>query len=366
MNLFIHQGAELYGSDVIFEAAVSELADASDIILLPEYGPLCDNLTKSGFNLKVTQFTKVKRQNYKLSYILDLFWLFCDLLKYFMLIRRAQRVYVSTSILPQFVLLGLLMRKNVVLHAHECPPHPLLTFYKFLHWIFRKKFKIFVVSHWIQEQFGRERALLLPNFVDERKIVTDKRYITGSEVFRFGFVGRLNSWKGADVLISATKILTGITDQKIEIHLFGDVYKNNVLFRTDLLAQVIDHKLGNIVKFHGFVSDPEKIFTEFDCLVVPSKKSEPFGLVVIEALANSKLVIASDQPSFRSILTHVELRNGIFSTENSNDLAQKMSDYLALSSDQYNRKISAGLETARLYNLENFRERIRLMWSNMS
>jgi glycosyltransferase involved in cell wall biosynthesis len=92
-----------------------------------------------------------------------------------------------------------------------------------------------------------------------------------SPIFRVGFIGRLDTPKGAHVLIDAMQYMT---DCKIELIIAGEG-----ILKSALEKQA--HNLEN-VSFIGRVENPYSFLSGLDLLVVPSIR-EPLGNVCLEA-----------------------------------------------------------------------------------
>ncbi len=102
----------------------------------------------------------------------------------------------------------------------------------------------------------------------------------------FGAIGRAVKKKGFDVLINAFKQLI---DAGVEARLIiagdGECYKQ-------LQAQVRRLKLETCVQLTGWVDDVAAFYNAIDVFVLPSL-DEPFGIVVLEAMANHKPIIST-------------------------------------------------------------------------
>ncbi len=105
---------------------------------------------------------------------------------------------------------------------------------------------------------------------------------------RVGFVGRLTHQKGPDNFLNIVQDLRTI-HPAVHFDIVGDGY-----LMPDLLKKVQQLNLAGKVTFHGFVP-PHKVrelMKKFDVMIVPSN-SEPFGLVILEALSYGVPVITS-------------------------------------------------------------------------
>jgi glycosyltransferase involved in cell wall biosynthesis len=107
-----------------------------------------------------------------------------------------------------------------------------------------------------------------------------------------GMIGRVSPWKGQEIFVRAAAILRseGIACQFVAI---GGVFDNerHHLDRLNEIIRSLD--LENMVKIEGFRKDARELIAAFDVLVLPSIQPEPFGLVVAEAMAAGKPVIAT-------------------------------------------------------------------------
>lgn len=109
--------------------------------------------------------------------------------------------------------------------------------------------------------------------------------------FLIGVVGRIAPHKGQDIFIQAIpNILIFFPNAKFTI--IGEDTTSNGDFIIQLQQLTAELKLETKVYFSGFKANVPQIMRALDILVVPSL-SEPFGRVVIEAMAMKTPVIAS-------------------------------------------------------------------------
>ena len=116
-----------------------------------------------------------------------------------------------------------------------------------------------------------------------------------------GALGRLHVNKGFDILLEAAALLRerGIS---MKLQIAGDGTEEENL--KSLAAHL---KLGQEhLEFTGWVTRPADYLAKLDLFVLPSRV-EPFGLVVVEAMAAGVPVISSDIDGPRTILKSGEL-----------------------------------------------------------
>lgn len=105
---------------------------------------------------------------------------------------------------------------------------------------------------------------------------------------RIVMVGRLTSWKGQDVLLRA---LGRMRHRPAAVHLVGGTFFGEEDYRAELEHTAA--ALGLPVEFTGHADDPAAYFAQADIAVHCSVLAEPFGQVVVEAMAAGCAVVAA-------------------------------------------------------------------------
>ena len=117
-----------------------------------------------------------------------------------------------------------------------------------------------------------------------------------------GIVGRLQRWKGMHVLIEAMPyILQQYPDARCVV--VGGDHKLEPDYPEHLRALVDAHGMHDKVIFAGFQKNVPQWMQAMDVMVHASD-DEPFGIVVIEAMALGKPVVATDTAGPSEIITH--------------------------------------------------------------
>jgi len=113
------------------------------------------------------------------------------------------------------------------------------------------------------------------------------------------FVGRMTYQKGPDLLLEAIpEVLKDYGHAKFVFVGDGDM-------KHCLESKARQLNVAHAVTFTGYIPEQEKIniIKACDCVVVPSR-NEPFGIVVLEAWASGKPVIATDGTGAGEIVWH--------------------------------------------------------------
>jgi glycosyltransferase involved in cell wall biosynthesis len=132
------------------------------------------------------------------------------------------------------------------------------------------------------------------------------------------FIGRLEKVKGVEILIySIPKVLSQFPDT--HLYIAGSGSLNNSLLQLTKDLGIRDH-----ITFLGWISDSEKYsyFKSIDICVVPSM-CESFGIVILEAMALGKPVIASNVGGIPDIIENEQ--NGLlFERGSVDELSEKI------------------------------------------
>lgn len=171
------------------------------------------------------------------------------------------------------------------------------------------------------------------------------------------FIGRLVKIKGVDILIKALPIIK-ISYPHIKLYIAGTGGQydkiNSLVKKMDLTQNVIF--LGNV-----FGLEKRRLIASTDILILPSRY-EAFGIVLLEAMASSKPVIASNVGGIPYIVKNGE--TGIlFEVENIKELAEKT---IKLLGDE-NLRLEmgkAGKERAKMFSWDNIADRTIRSYKN--
>ncbi len=112
------------------------------------------------------------------------------------------------------------------------------------------------------------------------------------------FVGRLDPRKGVQLLLDAMPEVVERTGGRARLLVVGDSY-----LRSRFEASV-PHALREHVRFLGHVpsADLARWYATGDIFVSPASGNESFGIVLLEAMACGRAVVASDIPGYRSVV----------------------------------------------------------------
>lgn len=134
-------------------------------------------------------------------------------------------------------------------------------------------------------------AHVIPSGIADQRIQTRAVDQRGSTL---GLLGRLEPWKGQHVAVEAVAMLR---NEGFEVRLLigGDAAHGDPAYAGSLKALATTLGVDDSVKFTGFETDPYAFFSRSDLALHTSVLPEPFGQVIVEALATGCPVVASNE-----------------------------------------------------------------------
>ncbi len=126
----------------------------------------------------------------------------------------------------------------------------------------------------------------IPNMIRLPKEPIKRTPKAENEPLIVGAMGRMVEKKGFDHLIKAAAKLKVMTRLPFKLVLGGEGEELG-----NLKKLVKKHKLEDIVEFRGWIEDKAAFFAECDVFCLPSLH-EPFGIVLLEAMAHGTPIVA--------------------------------------------------------------------------
>ncbi|MBC7351309.1 MAG: glycosyltransferase family 4 protein [Thermogutta sp.] len=166
------------------------------------------------------------------------------------------------------------------------------------------------------DSLRREAAALYPN----RPVIRQSMNLGNEPVILF--VGRLINKKGVDILLEAfARVVQNVPSQLL---IAGDGPE-----RTKLEEQAARLRVNDRVHFVGFQQpkDLPRFYCAADLFVLPSR-TEPWGVVVMEALASGLPVVVSNLVGCYPDVINDDQVGRVVAPEDPHSLAEAMRDYL--------------------------------------
>ncbi len=333
-------------------------------LVCPSEGGLTEKVENLGIETRILRMGGVKS--------LNIFATATVVFKLKKLIRRKDIHLIHTDSPRQAFYAGLaarLTRTPLVWHARVSTPEK-RSFEKFL---FNHANKIIAVSDAASQRYRGferfdEKATVIYNGVDltefgpkpiDRKL--KQEFKIKEDLILVGTLGQLIPGKGQEVFLKAAARIFERAS-KVIFMIVGD---GNHAYRKKLEDLCTDLGLSGNVVFTGFREDIPRIMNTLDIVVLPSTTHlEGFSRVIIEAMASSKPVIATDSGG-----NPEAIENGttgiLVPAEDSNRLAASILD-LVQDEDKRKRMGAAGKQRAeRLFSIEKNVSRIEQTYEDL-
>lgn len=340
--LFIHQSAELYGSDKTLLLLLKYLDKTkfNAVVVLPNVGPLKTELEKENIIVIIAPVLKLYRKMFSPK---NLITFFKDVKTGIKTLDDLNKVYQFDIVYSNTlaVLLGMIYAKKRkikhIWHVHEIIESPRL-FTRLFSKILKSKANIKIVYNSIATQVFwnvndkiSKKAIVICNGLEipsdeisiQEKETIRKDYFnaTASEIV-IALVGRVSRWKGQLVLLEAFNELLK-EQSNLKLIFIGSPPTNQENFLDNLNFQIEKHKISDKVLNISFQENVFDFWQSIDIAVVPSIEPEPFGLVAVEAMLAKKPVVASNHGGLCEII--VDNKTGfLVEPNNSLELAKAL------------------------------------------
>lgn len=172
---------------------------------------------------------------------------------------------------------------------------------------------------------------------------------------RIAMIGSLVEKKNQ---LLAIKTVQELTSRNVAVHL--DLIGDGVL-RDHLEEYVRSHQLEQAVTFHGSMDHPENVLSEA-CLYIHTAKLEPFGLVLIEAMAAGLPVVCTDGGGNRDLMN--EGSNGFMVEEFSE---QQLADKIEYLLNHTEERIKMGEEAqtfSKKFDISSYTDQLIKLYEN--
>lgn len=312
--LFVHHSNDLYGADVVLLETVKGLDRSrfSPIVVLPEDcrhpGGLAAELEKIQVPFLFCPLAVMRRKYFRPTHTLGYG---IELIRAVRLLIRiihesnVELVHSNTLAVWTGAIAARLTGTPHVWHVHEMLVRP-APVRRALHFLApRLSSTVVCISEAVRQHVLKDEpaaseklavvhnGLPLENFIpvsDGSSIRREFGIPAGAPLV--GMVGRINHWKGQSILIQAARsVLASFPDANFLV--VGSVFADQVQYLDRLRAEVRQAGIEDRFILSDFRRDISDILAALDVYVHPALLPEPFGLVVIEAMAAARPVVAT-------------------------------------------------------------------------
>ena len=307
--LSVHNSADIYGASRCLLRTMSFFVkDGHEVhVVLPCRGPLVQLLAKSGVRIHILQHlaiidrAQMRTMRGKLAFpfrfVSSTAVLIALILRY-----RVDVVHTNTAVLPTAPLAARLTGRRGVWHIREFfSEFPgLWRFYQHYMGLFSSR--LIAISRAVEVQFAprlRSKCIIIYDGLDADDAMNDPdaalalRASVGNPRQLIGVVGRIKFVrKGQEVLVKAAALLRERFPD-VRYLVVGTVSPGSEEQLDRLKELIRTNRLEDRFFFTGDMKDVRNVYAALDITVVPSIQAEPFGLVVMESMAQGTPVVGS-------------------------------------------------------------------------
>ena len=373
--LFVNSSAELFGGAeqsllLLVQAARRDGFDCE--VVLPYPGPLAGHLTAMGVRVHILALgvLRTRRELRSPKAIIRLLQIPLAAIRLSRIIHSSQVdiVHSNTCVVVAGALAAKLQGKPHIWHVREILAGPLWKILRLL--LLRLSDRIVCISSAVERTLlpippkMRSRVITIPNGINMKEFDETTVPVTapGCSV---AMIARVNPWKGHAVFLEAAALVhRGLPG--VDFYLVGGCPAQYRALYAELIR--CQHRLGlrDAVHFVEHLSGPRlrELVASIDVIVLPSTKPEPFGLVIIEAMALRRPVIATAHGGPVEIISDWE--DGLLVTPN--DPEALASAVVRLLSDRHLRErlgANGYRKVERLYSSQAFDRKIAVLYGSI-
>jgi len=288
--------SEIGGSDITLLRLLRNLdKNEYEILhLMPYPGPLIDEFRSAGIRVEIIDMPRIRLFKNPLQYIIVLLKFFPTVFKIKKIIEDCKIDLVCTFSMSSLygALAAKLANRPHVLFANEY----LAVLRLVSHYFYLLSEKVICCSSIVSTMFKKSnKIMVIPPGIDlhefSAQVSNDKvRQDLGVNGNLVSMVTRLAPWKGVEIFIKAASYVK--VNTKFAIFAQPVMGKERYLFKLEKLIQKLGLQDRVLIKAGGN-KDIAQVMAASDIIVHASLRPEPFGLVIIEAMAMQKPIIAS-------------------------------------------------------------------------
>ena len=327
---FVHPNYELYGSDRSFAQCVSAIVSAKNPdraeVVLPEAGPITMLFSRDVVDLVIEPLWVLRRANLVRALLFKFAQLPYAIDRAHKRMAVSRWTYINTIIALDYMIAARFAFPRVIIHVREIPTGlAMFVFRTLLRW---GGAGIIFNSRSTQAAFSlppsQRQAVVYNGFAGPDQVVFSSWHgCSSSKPLNILILGRINGWKGHDLLVEACAKLNRQYPKKFSLKIVGGVFEGKEPLLDELRDQINSSGLTDVVSIESFNDNPASLYEWCDIVAVPSRKPEPFGRTAIEAMSFGRPVIAADHGGLSEIVEH-DQTGWLFEPNNLGALTDKL------------------------------------------
>ncbi len=309
--LFLHPSADLYGSDKVLLGLVTGLDRSrfSPLVVLPKEGPLSVELRAKNIEVISIPLALLDRATLSPTGLIKLPFKSIQSLHALneaLSGRNVSLVHSNTLAVITGALWSRLNKVPHLWHVHEMIVHPAIARIILPRMVNALSNIVACISKAVEDLLveqcpaliGKTTVVMnclmrdtLPDPMAAQRLRKDLGLKEHDVLVTL--VGRINRWKGQQLLVEAANIVESKGADNVHYLIMGSPPPDQDFFFELLQQSISDSPAKHRITLMGFRPDVFTVWDASDIAVVPSTEPEPFGLVAIEAMSSSKPVIAA-------------------------------------------------------------------------
>jgi glycosyltransferase involved in cell wall biosynthesis len=373
--LFVHHSNDLYGADIILLETVRHLDRSrfKPLVILPQdsqhIGRLAPRLAAANAEVIFLPLAVMRRKYFRPGRVARyLFELAAAIhsIRRIILDRKIHLVHTNTLAVTAGSFAARIVRVPHVWHVHEILVDP-VPIRKLMHWLVARFAKVVVCiseavkAHVLVDQpDAAPRIRVIPNGMNLARFLTESgspaliraQYGIPTDAPLVGMIGKVTRWKGQLVFANAARLILA-SQPNAHFLAVGGVFDSEHFYMENFVNEVT--RLGLQDRFHIVDYTPEVsgLLKTFDVFVLPSTSPEPFGLVLIEAMASAKAIVATAHGGPSEIITTGQ--TGVLVEPKSPEaLADAVLDLLSDANQRANLGIAARRAALERFSIERY------------
>jgi glycosyltransferase involved in cell wall biosynthesis len=306
--LFVSSGGLLAGAErcLLETATVLARGPVRPIVVVPYAGKLSAELASRNLDVRVMELGVFRSRTELRSpmVLLRLLQLVPACVRLARLIRRERVdvVHSNTSAVFAGAFAALITRRPHIWHVREILPRRGPA-WRLVHWLIpRLSSRVVCVSSAVMDQFDHappdqhQRLRLVADGIPVDDFVAAAGELHRSPSPRVGMHSRINPWKGHETFVeAAARVRQKFPDTQFFI--VGECLNAYRPLRDRLVATVQRLGLDRHMTLTGYLPYHQvaRLLASYDVFVLPSSSPEPLGIVLLEAMAFGKPVVATNQ-----------------------------------------------------------------------
>ena len=253
---------------------------------------------------------------------------------------------------------AILTRKKLIFHARDLTNH---NFLSRLYGVFCQKIianSNTVKSDLVKMGLKHEKIQVIHNGIDRNESSSSISKDYQRDKFVFANIGQFVPWKNQIIFIKAAQDVARKLPNVRFVLIGDDIFGRNLKYKHFIMNYLHDLPLSDKFECWGWQENMQEVWSNIDCLVHTSEK-EPFGRVIIEAMAHNKPVIAFNQYGPSEIIENG--KNGILIPVGNNQqlsnamikIAENRNYAMELANCGYQNVISNFTANKTAYKIEN-------------